>query len=503
MPTVDLLVIGGGIHGAAVARDAALRGLSVVLAEKDDLASGTSSRSSKLIHGGLRYLETGQFGLVKEALEERAILLDTAPHYVMPLPFLLPFYKGASRPGWVVRMGLSLYDTLATTSVVPRHRGLKPEEALELEPDLPREGLQGAALFFDAQMDDARLVVANAMAAAGAGATVRTRTAVTALSRIGEGARPVWRAQVGGDGETIEARAVVNGAGPWVDSVRALAGTAGAPALRLTRGTHVVVPAITRERALLLFARRDKRVIFVLPWGPWSLVGTTDTDDPEPPDMVSPRLEDVRYLWDEIAARWPEHPAARDAAGQTVRVFAGLRPLVRARSDRPWDNPREARLLAERGLFSLVGGKYTTARRLAERAVDRVVAHLGARAAPCSTRTARLPGPFDPPVLAARAASAARATERTGTTPDLSRSDVDVAIDCEFARGVSDVLFRRSALWLNGGAVRTAAPQVVEWMGERLSWSPSVRDAELSAVTDALDAEAALLRAAANREDAR
>ena len=502
MPTVDLLVIGGGIHGAAVARDAALRGLSVVLAEKDDLASGTSSRSSKLIHGGLRYLETWQFGLVKEALQERAILLDTAPHYVMPLPFVLPFYKGDSRPGWVVRLGLSLYDTLAGTSALPRHHALKSDEALDLEPDLPREGLQGAALFFDAQMDDARLVVANAIAAAGAGATVRTRTAVTALEPFGEGRRPIWRAQVGSGGETIEARVVVNAAGPWADSIRRLAGSPGPPALRPTRGTHVVVPAITRERALLLFARRDRRVIFVLPWGPWSLVGTTDTDDPEPPDAVSPRLEDVRYLWDEIAARWPDHPAARDPAGQTVRVFAGLRPLVRARSDRPWDNPREARLLAERGLFSLVGGKYTTARRLAERTVIRVVAHLGARVGPCVTRTARLPGPFDPPVLAARAASAARAIERTGTTPDLSRSDVDVAIDCEFARGVSDVLFRRSALWLDAGAARTAAPQVVDWMAERLGWSAAVRAAELSTVTDALDAEAALLRAAANREDA-
>src|SRR5690349_14978839 len=191
MPAVDLLVIGGGIHGAAVARDAALRGLSVTLVEKDDLAAGTSSRSSKLVHGGLRYLETGQVGLVREALEERAVLLATAPDFVRPLAFLLP-NDGGGRPAWQVELGLLLYDRLAGKGPLPPHRRLTAEAARALEPALPGSG--GAALYFDAQMDDAGIVVASAVAAARAGARIATRATVVALAAAGAGAQPVWRA---------------------------------------------------------------------------------------------------------------------------------------------------------------------------------------------------------------------------------------------------------------------------------------------------------------------
>ena len=487
MRTVDVLVIGGGIHGTCVARDAALRGLSVVLVEKDDLASGTSSRSSKLIHGGLRYLETGQFGLVREALRERAILLKTAPGLVRPLRFLLPFRKGDARGGRFVRLGLSLYDALSGGRDLPRHRSLSAAEALELEPGLPRPGLTGAALFYDAQMDDAGVVVACAVAAARAGASIRTRTEVTALEPSGA----LWRARLAGGDETIEARAVVNAAGPWVDAVRGRAGVGagGAPTLRRTRGTHVVVPALS-ESALLLFAHKDRRVIFVLPWGKWSLVGTTDTDDPAQPDAVAPTAQDVRYLWEEIAARWPDAPKP---AQSTTRAFAGLRPLARAASAQPWDNPREARLVEERGLISLVGGKFTTARHLAERAVDRVVRILGARAAPCSTASAILPGPSDPDLEAATTRWTARDAGSTGTTPDLTRAAVEVAMEHQFARHVSDVIFRRSSLWLDSGAARKAAPIVASWMAERFGWTQFQAQEEADAVHAALDAEARVL----------
>jgi glycerol-3-phosphate dehydrogenase len=211
---VDLLVIGGGIHGTCVARDAARRGLSVVLAEMDDLAQGTSSRSSKLIHGGIRYLETGQVGLVRESLAERAILLRTAPALVRPLPFLLPFYRGARRPEALIRTGLWLYDRLAGAGRgddpgrLPPHRRLTLEEAIAAEPDLPRGGLVGAALYQDAHMDDALLAIANAIDAAAAGARILVRAEVTALLRTGAG----WRAELAG-GEVIEARLVVNAAG--------------------------------------------------------------------------------------------------------------------------------------------------------------------------------------------------------------------------------------------------------------------------------------------------
>jgi glycerol-3-phosphate dehydrogenase len=464
MPTVDLLVIGGGIHGACVARDAALRGLSVTLVEKGDLASGTSSRSSKLIHGGIRYLETGQFGLVREALREREILLRTAPSLVRPVDFVLPFYEGASRPPWFLRAGLTLYDFLAGSGH-PHHIVHERDALLAAFPFIPREGLKGGAAFADAQMDDALLVVANAMDAAAAGATIRVGTEVRRLVAV-EGA---WRASFP-DGEVIEARMVVNAAGPWVDTIRGRATDLPPPAsLRLTRGTHIVVPSLTRDYALLLFAEEDDRVFFVLPWADCSLVGTTDTDDASGPDAVTPAADDVRYLWDELARRWPQH----DPSASTLRVFAGLRPLARSRRDRPWDNSREARLLVEDGLISMVGGKFTTARLLAEHAVDLVVKRLERHAEPCVTTMRELPA------LSSEAV--------------LSPEGVVRAIDEQFARHVSDVLFRRSSLWLDAAATRAAAPGVAAIMAPRLGWSDVVRQAEIASVLAQLDAEERIL----------
>ncbi len=485
---VDLLVIGGGIHGACVARDAARRGLSVVLCEQGDLASGTSSRSSKLVHGGLRYLETGQFALVREALAERAILLRTAPHLVRPLPFLLPIERDVpnARPAWMLRVGLSLYDRFAAragadaAAALPRHRLLSRDEALALEPALPAERLTGAALYYDAQMDDARLVVANAVDAAVHGATVRTRCAINGLARDDAGANAAWRATTA-DGDTIHARAVVNAAGPWVDAVRGLAGPAG-PSIRPTRGTHLVVPALTNERALLLFAA-DRRVFFVLPYGMRSLVGTTDVDDRDDPARVHPTADDVRYLRAEIACRWP----GRDA--RPLRAFAGLRPLATAPGGASeggtfglaWRTPREARLVDDGGLVSMTGGKYTTARSLAGRVVDHVASRLDAagRTRPGDTATAPLPG---------------RPGEATGLpigTRALApvRADVAHAMRHEFARTTADVVWRRSALWLDRGAARAAAPQVASWMAPLLGWDDARRDAEATAVVAACDEE--------------
>jgi len=462
MPIVDLLVIGGGIHGACVARDAALRGLSVTLVEKDDLASGTSSRSSKLIHGGLRYLETGQFGLVHEALREREILLRTAPTLVRPLDFVLPFYEGDERPPWMLRAGLTLYDLLAGRGHA-HHVVHERDALLAAFPFIPRDGLNGGAWFADAQMDDALLVVANALDAVGSGATIRTDTEVTALS--------AGRAELS-DGDMIEARVIVNAAGPWVDLVRARGAGTPSPSLRLTRGTHVVVPSLTRDFGLLLFAQEDGRVFFVLPWGTCSLVGTTDTDDDAGPDRVAPAADDVRYLWSEIQRRWPH----LDPSASTLRVFSGLRPLARSDRDRPWDNSREARLLVEGEMISLVGGKYTTARLLAERAVDLVVRRLGRRSDPCQTRTRALP--------------AISATEA------VTAASVGHAVDEQFARHVGDFLFRRSTLWLDAADARRAAPMVAGWMAAKLGWTSGVRQAEVDMVLAQLDAEERILEEA-------
>ncbi len=276
---------------------------------------------------------------------------------------------------------------------------------------------------------------------------------------------------------------MVNAAGPWVDRVRGLAasgagGAPPAPSLRPTRGTHVVVPALTRGHALLLFAQ-DRRVFFVLPYGARSLVGTTDVDFAGDPATVRPTGDDVRYLRAEIERRWPGH------GGPVGRAIAGLRPLAApgpgAGLALPWRNTREARILEEDGVLSLTGGKYTTARRLAAHAVDRAIAQLAAedRTRAADTATAMLP--------ARRAAP--EGGEATATDPPLARADVEHAVRHEFARALGDVVWRRSALWLDRAAARVAAAPAAAWMAPLLGWTDAQRDAEVRAVHAACDEE--------------
>jgi glycerol-3-phosphate dehydrogenase len=476
-------VVGGGIHGAAVARDASLRGLSVLLIEAGDLASATSSRTSKLIHGGIRYLETAQFGLVHEALRERAVLLETAPAFVRPLPFLIPHYRGEGRPGAWVAMGLTLYATLAGRHPLTEHRRLGLSETLAIEPGLRRDGLLGSSLFWDAQMDDASLCAAIAVDAGRAGADVRTYTAVTSLRR--EGA--VWQARHKdsidhAEGES-SARFVVNAAGPWADEIRAMAVGATAPTVRRTRGTHIVLPGIAGDRALLLTARRDGRVFFVLPWGPYSLIGTTDADEELPPEQVAPPREDIRYLIDEAGRAFP---AASDGR-RPVRAFAGVRPLARSKAGTPWSNPRGYRLVEEDGILTIVGGKYTTHRSLAERVVDRVVKRLGKVVGPCRTATT--------PIAADRAGRMESLRARHPGTLDLgagtllAEADVVHAVAEERARRLEDILYRRTRLWLDSRALRRAAAPVAAWAGPHLRWSEAQREEEIARVLRALDEE--------------
>jgi glycerol-3-phosphate dehydrogenase len=490
----DLLVIGGGIQGAAVARDAALRGLSVILLERGDLASGTSSRSSKLIHGGIRYLETGQFRLVREALRERALLLSLAPEFVRPLPFLIPHYRGQGRSRLMVRAGLTLYAALAGRHPLAEHRDLDAPEALALEPSLRPEGLQGASLYWDAQMDDALLCVAVATAADRAGAAVRSYTEVVGMAAAG----PSWRARfrdvdTGEVGE-LAARCVVNAAGPWAEEIRRLAGASRGAGLRRTRGTHVVVPGLTRERALLLTARRDGRVFFVLPWGAHSLVGTTDVDDQTPPERIAANPADIRYLLDEAARAVP----GLATRGRPLRAFAGLRSLAQGSAIRPWANSREHRVLAEGTMLTLIGGKYTTHRSLAERVVDRVVRMSGARAGRCVTRETPIPGRAE-----AIAKLAARFPGQPEGTTGLRVSEAEVvhAIQVEGARHLGDVLERRTRLWLEADAMRRAAGPVSRWMAPHLGWDEAARQREVDRVTQALDREAAILDTALEKAE--
>ncbi|MFZ5875953.1 MAG: FAD-dependent oxidoreductase [Nitrospirota bacterium] len=498
----DLIVIGGGIVGSWVAYDAAQRGLRVALFEQGDLASGTSSRTSKLIHGGLRYLEQGEFRLVAEGTRERAVWMRIAPHLVRPLPFLFPLYRGAGRSPWMVRLGMTLYDVLSWYRNVEPHRMLSAMEAKRLEPSLRDATLVGAARFFDAQMDDARACLEVGLAAAAAGARIETGARVEGVLRrdgrvigVRVGARDVF------------ARVVVNAAGPWLDRVSAMAG-GPARRIRMTRGAHLVLPPLLREHALVLAAGRDGRVFFVIPWRGYTLVGTTDVDYSGDPSAVTCSDEERRYLLDETRKALPG-AVIRDP--DVLAEFAGVRPLAYAEGGSASAVSRED-LVAEdpNGVVSIAGGKFTTARAVAERVVTRIAARLGRRdLAPCRTATAPLAGGHPVPADHARAwrgralglglsdaqfdalfamygsrfDMALDLMARRGTGgrlhPDLPwvGAQVDFAVEHEMARTVEDVLRRRLPIALGPHRFNDVVTRVVaERMGALLGWDAAARE---------------------------
>lgn len=375
----DLLVIGGGITGAGIAREAALRGLSTALVDARDFGEGTSSRSSRLIHGGLRYLEQGRIHLVREALRERRILLRLAPHLVRPLPFILPIFQGDRVPRWKVALGLTLYDILAAGGNVRRHRTLGKRALLEAEPLIRERGLTGGAMYFDAQCDDARLVVATVRAAAAAGARVANYMRVTGLIPTVAGVRGAYvRDELSGESGEVRARLIVNATGPWADQLRRLEDPVARPLLRLTKGVHVVVPRsrVGNRQGVIFTSPLDGRVMFVLPWGEWTYIGTTDTDSAERPEAPSVDSSDVVYLLRSANALFP---SARLGPADVVASWAGLRPLLAADPAAPASAvSREHRIVRGRwGMFTIVGGKLTTFRRMAAEMTDQLVKALG------------------------------------------------------------------------------------------------------------------------------
>jgi glycerol-3-phosphate dehydrogenase len=417
----DLLVVGGGITGCGIARDAALRGLSVALVEKNDFASGTSSRSSRLVHGGLRYLEHGHLHLVFESSAERRLLLRLAPHLVRPLEFTWPVYAGARLPRWKLGAGLMLYDALALFRNVGRHRRLGRDAVLEREPMLASAGLRGGASYFDAATNDARLTLANAIGAAEAGAVIANHAAVESL-RVERGRVTGARVRdtIAGDVVDVTARAVVNATGPWSDDLRALDEPAG-PSVRGSKGVHIAVPRdrLGNRNALTLLSPRDGRVMFALPAGEHAIIDTTDTFTGESPEEVRAANEDVRYLLDSTNAFFPR---AQLSERDVVASWAGIRPLVRTGGDTPGAASREhAIATGAHGLISITGGKLTTYRLMAAQVVDVAVKQLGGPASRSTTRTAPLPGgDFDS--LDALVASIARETQDVELASHLGRT---------------------------------------------------------------------------------
>lgn len=388
--TFDLAIIGGGITGAGIARDAALRGLSVALVEQGDFASGTSSRSSRLIHGGLRYLRYGHLGLVREGLHERGLLLRLAPHLVRPLAFVMPVWEDSRDGTLLLRLGLTGYDVLAGTLGIGRHRGLSRERLLEAEPSLRSEGLKSGFRYFDATTDDARLTLSVALSAARAGAVALNYAKAVGLERTGERVTGINFRDAAGDAEgTVRARVVVSAAGPWTDQLRETLGQRAI--LRPTKGVHLVV---RRERlpvnAAVAFYYGE-RLLFAVPHGEHTYIGTTDTDWRGDPGSVETEAEDVEYVLEAANASF----STGLEVGDIVGAWAGLRPLL-ADEGTPSEVSRDYDILdGPPGLYTICGGKLTSFRAMAEHIVSQVVEREGERFSvrPRRSRTARAPLP--------------------------------------------------------------------------------------------------------------
>ena len=381
---VDLIIIGGGINGAGIARDAAMRGLKVALIEMDDLASGTSSSSSKLVHGGIRYLEQLEFSLVFESVSERRILLDIAPHLVNPLGFLFPVYKTSRRRLTTVSAGMWLYEGLSLFRSPKRHRTLNPKDIAREEPALNIDHIKGAPLYYDCSTDDARLTLENAIDAAQLGATITTWARAKKLIRDEQSGRVVGvvvQDMFGGEEREIRGHAIINATGPWADRTMSLGeGTDDArphDIIRPTKGVHIVVK---RERlpvnnAVVCFHPEDRRVLFAIPWGEHSYIGTTDTDYTGDPADVRADLSDVDYLLSVANHHFTNYQLGHD---DVISTWAGLRPLVRPMDtgvdiDESMVSREHQVLVGNDGIITVAGGKLTTYRKMSKEVVDKAV----------------------------------------------------------------------------------------------------------------------------------
>lgn len=514
--TFDLLVIGGGITGAGIARDAALRGFKTALIEKEDYASGTSSRSSKLIHGGLRYLKNLQFHLVFEASAERRVLRRIAPHLLRPLPFILPIYRHRS-PGYSkLRAGMWLYDALGLFGNVQLHRMLGPSEVLQLEPWIWAQGLAGGARFYDYGVDDARLTLATLLSAHQHGAVVVNHARACGLVKEKGRVRGAQvRDQIEGKEHEVMARVVVNAAGPWSDLVLRMDDPRSRPRLRLSKGVHLLVPRekIGNRHAVVFTSYKDNRAMFVIPWGRYVILGTTDTEYPVDPDQVWADAADVAYVLGSFNRAFPD---VRLSEEDILSTYAGLRPLVGGGASWSYRASREHQILESgSGLISIIGGKLTTYRIMARQLVDRVEEKLarefGVRPSRgCETDRLPLAGgnlagvhlllarevegaarehglegeEVAPHLIGTYGAGYGRVMEFVRQDPLLRRqimpglpylwAEVPHAIRCEMAMTLSDFMLRRTHLiYEEKSQGLDLAPKVAALMARHLGWGPS------------------------------
>ena len=515
----DVVVIGGGMAGAGVARDLALRGVAVALVEKDDFAYGTTSRSSKLIHGGLRYLELFDVGLVRESLRERETLHRLAPHVVRPLPFLVPIYRDSSRRLIEVRVGMKLYDWLAPRGDRERYRVLSPIDTLSLEPRLRAHDLKGAGYYFDDLLVfPERLCLENVLSACRHGARAFNYAEVEDVLRDTHGAPAGVRVRdlLTNRVVSLHARVIVNATGPWVDRLRARAGIEerGRHIVRTTKGIHCLLPRLT-ERAVYHSAG-DDRMIFVIPWREFSLVGTTDTDFDGDLDRLHATADEVSYLLGEVRHALPD---PRVDVSQVAYTYAGVRPLSFEEGRRASDVSRAHKVVAEAGgrFLSVTGAKLTCFRSLAEEVGNGVMRALGRRVA-SRTRTLTLDGADEEAgtveartwldvsadaeasglplatlerLVATYGRGYRRIVELAGKVPAggerLCPSNPEVvaqlhhAVHDELAVSLQDVLLRRTGIGTSACQGRDCAQAIGERMAQLQGWTARRLTAELDA----------------------
>jgi glycerol-3-phosphate dehydrogenase len=523
--TFDLAVVGGGITGACIARDAALRGLSVAIVEKCDWSSGTSSGSSKLVHGGLRYLKTFEVGLIRESLAERRIWERIAPHLVYPLPFLIPFFGEGALAKFVLGAGLTVYDLLSydkgwlddPDQRVPGHRRLSRNEAVALEPVLDQPGLDGAMLYYDCQMDaPERLGLECVQEAVANGAMAANYAEVTGFLREGDAVSGIEiKDRLSDCAASLRARITINATGPWADLLiaKAMRGKSSHHLMR-SKGVHVIVPAITKTHALTVGHKGTH--FFVLPWRGHTILGTTDTPFQDSPDALRVTEADIDGMLEAVMAGLPFLKLERS---QVVHAYAGLRPLVDDGATSSYNASRRAEIVDHSkeglsGLMSAIGGKWTTSRAIAEKVVNRAQSHLGQARRDPQTGVRPLPGGAIGRIAEFKRSSAAAYGEMAGDVlSHLTRrygarfeqivarargdaallqplsnrvSDtgaaVIAAVQDEMAMTLADVVFRRTALGGLGHPGHTALTRAAEIMGGLLDWSPEKRTAEIEAV---------------------
>jgi glycerol-3-phosphate dehydrogenase len=464
----DLIVVGGGINGAAIAHMAADNGLSVALLDKGDFASGTSSKSTKLVHGGIRYLENFEFDLVSEALQERYIQFKSAPHLVKPISFLIPVYEGDKRPLWMMKLGVAMYDSLAGKFKLGPHRTFSAKELLAQEPSLNPQGLKGGVLYYDAQMDDARLCLENVLMAAYEGAKVANYVEVLSLMKenskaVGVVAKDVTTGQI----FEIRAKRVVCALGPWMKGAFKDDRRSIKHSVRTTKGIHLVYKGQISKHAVLIQTHQDKRIFFVIPWMGNSLIGTTDTDFDGDPDQVSAEKEDIAYLIEEARRVLP---GVDFSEANLVTTFAGLRPLVHKEGEPSEVSRRHEIEVSTSGVIYVMGGKYTTYRKIAQDCLKKFM-YLKTKAPLEYTLYGSGPIASSPQEIAAAFSiteeSAAHLTGKYGSryvdVLDLTRKDnslkqrfcdcspaikaeVLYAIEVEMAQNAEDIIERRLAL---------------------------------------------------------